>query len=1083
MKFRNIKTENHSPRGLMTWVKAVCLVGGVITAGSALAAGTVAGQTIQNTALASYEDANGNSFESTSNTATIKVAEVYAASVEFDRDVVGAPGSVVYFPHVIRNDGNGTDVYTLTVTQGNTDETAAATQADCSAFEVYEDQNGNGVADSGEPVIGSGGTVSIDADEAIDVVVSCQIAGTVAPGSVIGLTLAVEASRDGLNTPDGDPSNDQLDATTTGASVDDLTAGNGDDTLEGTNEDTVTVSGDAVVKVTKQATYNNGGTANDLSDDTVEYYIEVRNNGVSAAYNVEISDVLDAATHDLSGGVASITGLTVTGAFADGAGASEGTSADWTAGVLCPVTADGTACTPAAGGVAGNTVIATNDANGDGTIGDIGVRGHDDVLPANTTLTIRFSAPVLDSLEAGTDIDNTVAVTADVDDDGDADDPVSETLTADATSEVPAVYAVDAADTGDEGGDAGTDPGDPVDGVVNDGGDDDQVINDIQTVDSVPSGATVLFNNIITNNGNTIDTLELTVNPGNFPAGTVFILYDGSNSGLLSDTNLNGDVDTGPLDPGEGFPIVVRANLPDGFADNTNAPFDAIITATSAGAALDGLSITDTKTERLNNILAPAVDLANAAADNDALTDQHDYVQGTNAATTTVSTLPGTIATFSLTVQNDSGSPDSFDLFAGGSFITGTSSLGMLPSGWTAVFRNGSGSVTTSSTTIPAGGSESFTAEVSVPSNVSLALANNTPGLDVDDLDADGDQTTGRDVVDFNGDSDADYAIFFMAKSSNSGSFDVKLDGVDVLEQEDVTMVSDNTGQVAAGGSIDYPHILRNEGNTVETVVLSSTNSDGGWGNGLVVDTDGDGVPDTIANSTITQLFIDNDNNPATPPIARAVTVDANGNITIVLNPNETLVFNDRVFAPSDAAANEANTTTITAAYNSGADTVVNKDLTKVVPGQLRLRKFSSLDAACDGTPDDTYAVSAVSDVEPQQCVCWLIVATNSGSSLIDNVVVKDAAPTFTDYLPGSLASCAGDQSPDVGGTPCATGLLANSDADDNDVNGDGYSGFHDGTGNVRFLVGSAGTDGVTPNGGALAGGDAASVQFCTTVQ
>ena len=55
--------------------------------------------------------------------------------------------------------------------------------------------------------------------------------------------------------------------------------------------------------------------------------------------------------------------------------------------------------------------------------------------------------------------------------------------------------------------------------------------------------------------------------------------------------------------------------------------------------------------------------------------------------------------------------------------------------------------------------------------------------------------------------------------------------------------------QVEAGGTVTYGHTLANNGNVDEIVVITATNSQPGWTNGLSIDTDVDGVADTPLNA------------------------------------------------------------------------------------------------------------------------------------------------------------------------------------------------------------------------------------------
>ncbi len=83
-----------------------------------------------------------------------------------------------------------------------------------------------------------------------------------------------------------------------------------------------------------------------------------------------------------------------------------------------------------------------------------------------------------------------------------------------------------------------------------------------ETIPSAAPGSTVVFRNVLTNTGTTPETFEITLGPGNFPAGTAFALFAPDGTTPLADTNGNRTPDTGVVAPGERRVIVVRATLP-----------------------------------------------------------------------------------------------------------------------------------------------------------------------------------------------------------------------------------------------------------------------------------------------------------------------------------------------------------------------------------------------------------------------------------------------------------------------------------------------------------------------------------------
>ncbi len=991
----------------------------MFAAGTAHAVGTTTGQVIQNQATATYEDENGNSYSAQSNLATITVAQKYTARLGTDNlAVTGAAGQAVNFAHTLENLGNGTETFDVRVTDRGAALTGAA---------VFLDTNKNGVVDSGETQIasvGTDGTVTVAADEQVSLVVKGTIPGGTATGTDLGVTLRV--LHQGVN-----------DSVTGDTTVDDITAGDGADGAEGTNEDNVNVTSNAVLNINKSSTYNVGANTNDISDDTVTYVVTISNTGQSPAYDVEIQDVLDLSRLDVSA-IGDITVTNTSGNFEDTAGNPDENGGDDT--------------------VEGFAPAATNDADNDGTTGDFGVRGHDDVLPANTTVSFTYTVPVVATLAAGTQIDNAAQVIGDVDNDNDADDS-GETVTSNVTSQtVPQTYGVTVADTGV--GDAAG---------VNDGGDDDGAENGVQLVDTAASGEVVLFKNVITNDGNGTDTFELSIQAGhNYPSGTVFSFYNATGTSELADSNLDGTKDTGPLASGASVTIMVKAQLPAGAYDDdgTNmAPFDATLVGTSKGLS----SESDSATERLADITPPGTDLANSANDNDPLADQDSYSVGGTTPTSTNTANLGETTTFDLYIQNDSGVPDSFQLSAGGSW--NGAAMGALPTGWNVVFKTTGGTTITTTPAISGGGSYQVVAHVTVPNAANASQAEEDHAADIDNDAVD-------ETVDGNGDGDGDYAIFFRVVSVNTAASDIKMDAVDVNPFEELAVVPNQNGQIQPGGSIDHTHTVRNDGNTVESITLEGENSRAasGWGNNILVDTNNDGNPDkAFANL----LAADNVyyRNASGTLVAQAFGADG----TIELGPGEQLPVIARVFAPSSAPDGTVDQLTVTANYDIGTDddTATATDRTTVILGQLRLTKTVALDVDCDGTADTAFAQTSLSDAKPGECAIWRIVVENQGTATASNVVITDSIPSYSTFEAGSLASGAGDAGTAI--VPAVT-LDGNTDADDdeNGAHDDDYSGSHV-AGTITFYIGS-GADQPNAEGGSIGPGETVSMQFRSQV-
>lgn len=328
--------------------------------------------------------------------------------------------------------------------------------------------------------------------------------------------------------------------------------------------------------------------------------------------------------------------------------------------------------------------------------------------------------------------------------------------------------------------------------------DDDKAANDIVYETSATQGSTLVFDNVLVNNGNGVDTFDITYSNSSFPAGTSFQLLGADNT-PLTDSNNNGIPDTGPLAAGATFHVHLRVILPNGAAGK--GPYDVTKTATSQVDPSQRDSVTD----RLGEITANKVDLTNDTAGAGAgVTDRGEAV-----AVTTNAVNPGQSTSFTLFVNNTSGGADSYNLAV--STDRDFNSL-TLPAGWSVTFRKTDGAVISNTGTIGAGASLEVRAEVAVPAGAAPATT----------------------------------SLFFRAMSPTSGALDVKHDAVTVEQVIDLAVTPNNTSQVFAGGQVVYAHTLTNNSNvSVAAAPLTLANSATGWSALIWHDANGNGVIDT----------------------------------------------------------------------------------------------------------------------------------------------------------------------------------------------------------------------------------------------
>ncbi|WP_233426554.1 beta strand repeat-containing protein [Photobacterium carnosum] len=1012
---------------ISVWVAAgLITVGAGLLSSQALAA-TAAGTDIKNLATVTYEDESGNSYTATSNEAVVTVAQIYSATIEQDLNTTGSPGQTVYLPHVLTNTGNGADTYTLTFAQNlpGTD-TRGTDTIDATTLKLFNDANNNGQPDAGETEFTSGDTVTLNAGEQMNLMLAAAVPTTAVPGDTLGVTLEAEAH-------DGTPS--PVDG-----SVTDI--GDNNDVLPDTNASLITVTNDAVVNITKSATHlenvgteaalgidldGDGGTDRELS--LIRYTVTVSNTGNTDAKDVTIFDGIPEGTvyvASSTGGLydASSSGLlTVNG----------DTPIDFAANLVDESTHGVDLDQDTNVDIAESGIDGGLDLNSNGNTTDTAVPGVyaiDSQLASNTTISMTFYVAYSPETTMGdTDIGNVAYSCSDLNGDGlfdgpgECNDPDPTTAGPDpsnpTTTTTTTTSGVVIIDTGTETGTSG-------------GGDADGSENSIQEVDSAAAGSEVFFYNKIINNGNTTDSFDLSTVNISFPAGTTFEYWNTDGTAQLVDTNGNVTPDSGPVDPSTCIDAAVTidgitvncnetlfrvvAKLPSDAA-NSPTPFEATTTATSYNDATQISS----KKERLVAITAPTVDIANTpittidpTVDVDPVLLAGGVLTSADVATVFNDQPLGSTVVAPIYIANEGGSSDSFLLSAEGSY-NGTSWETALPTGWSVVFKhNGididadgvvdiaaTGNVITSTPTIPAGAVLWVNAEITIPSDPTQALA-------------DSDQTA---AIDTNSDNDKDYIISLVAKSTASGADNRKVEAFDVATDASIDITPASlSNQIEPGGSVTYDHTLGNNGNTTETVDLSSGNNMTGFNNTITVDTDGNGTPDTevgnLCDTPVTTPIIVQQADGSTVNVE--VTCDATDGSdtvpTLTLEPGETIPMEVTVFAPTDATSGTNNLTTITAVSTTDPTvTAQGQDNSEVVKGQVRLYKYADLDTGCTGVADTdkTFLKQQTTKVKPEECVVWKLIAVNEGTSDALNTVITDQLTEYSQFhAGGSLVSC-----------------------------------------------------------------------------
>ncbi|MFG6583618.1 beta strand repeat-containing protein [Sulfitobacter sp. 1A12779] len=397
----------------------------------------------------------------------------------------------------------------------------------------------------------------------------------------------------------------------------------------------------------------------------------------------------------------------------------------------------------------------------------------------------------------------------------------------------------------------------------------------------------------------------------------------------------------GPLGIGDSAKVTLIATLPTDVAPTATTNYTAVITTTS-----DNSGVSDVSTAEFTGaVLAASVDLENAVVGSEG-----DGAAPTNGGNpwVTQSTDPGAPVVFEMLVENNGPTSDSFNL-----------SLDQaLPAGWTVEFQLPDGSIVSNTGTIPAGASQAIRAVIT-PADGALP-----------------------------GDTLVDVAVV----SSVSGQGDRIVNQVTVNEIYDVKIIEDQSAQASPGGIVDILHTISNEGNVAITEASITQSGLTNFSGAIFWDQNGDGVIDP------SEPVIDNFDD-----LTDGVSPGVNG-----LAPGDSISLIYRVQTPSTATqgVSEVGTITINNTLN-GVGTDIDQtnnaveDRVVIISGDVTLSKYQYIDASCDGTVG-TFTKTRL-DVEPGQCIRYMVEAENTGASAADNVIITDAAPAYT-----AITDCGG---------------------------------------------------------------------------
>lgn len=222
--------------------------------GAVAFAAPVADSVIGNQAVATYTNAAGDTITVTSNKVETIVQQVAAVTMTSDSSETIAPGGKAFLPHIITNDGNGPDAFTLSAVEGSGD-------FDFSSVVIYADADMDGVADNVTPLTS---TPVLAPGERFGIVIVSTAPSTATAGQSETVTVTATSQLDG--------------------------------TVSVVNTDTLTVSTAAIMELVKSMTVDkSGGTDPNKVDagDTVTVTLTYTNTGLAPSTNYAVTDVID----------------------------------------------------------------------------------------------------------------------------------------------------------------------------------------------------------------------------------------------------------------------------------------------------------------------------------------------------------------------------------------------------------------------------------------------------------------------------------------------------------------------------------------------------------------------------------------------------------------------------------------------------------------------------------------------------------------------------------------------------------------------------------------------------------------------
>lgn len=244
-----------------------------------------AGTSIGNQASATYTDSGNTPRTATSNVAITIVQQVASFTLVTDGQAkFGSPGGQVYYTHTLRNTGNGSDTFSLSVVNAPSGD-----NFDLNSLTLYADANSDGLPDNSTPVASTG---TLPAGGTYQFVAVGIVPGSATAGQVALIRVLANGTATATPAP------------------------------QQTNSNTTTVSSDAVVAVSKSISTSAGPPGSGPYTITLTY----NNTGNNTASNLTLLDIIPVGmTYVTNTALWSVTGATP---LTDATGDTEGSAPD-----------------------------------------------------------------------------------------------------------------------------------------------------------------------------------------------------------------------------------------------------------------------------------------------------------------------------------------------------------------------------------------------------------------------------------------------------------------------------------------------------------------------------------------------------------------------------------------------------------------------------------------------------------------------------------------------------------------------------------------------------------------------------------